>query len=106
MNRGGRQHPRFPVAALAVVGILMLAAAAPSRPDEAPPHRHVVEIRGMAFHPEVLSLRRDDTVVWINRDIVAHTATATRKSDWSTGPPVDRSRRSGRAHLGGEDGPR
>ncbi len=39
----------------------------------------------MAFHPEVLELRRGDTVVWINRDIVPHTATATRKGGWDTG---------------------
>ena len=39
----------------------------------------------MAFHPEVLEVQRGDTVVWINRDIVPHTATATRKSGWDTG---------------------
>jgi plastocyanin len=39
----------------------------------------------MAFHPEVLELRRGDTVVWINRDIVPHTATASRTSRWDTG---------------------
>ena len=39
----------------------------------------------MAFHPEVLEVRRGDTVVWINRDIVPHTATESRKSGWDTG---------------------
>ena len=39
----------------------------------------------MAFHPETLELWRGDTVVWINRDIVPHTATATRKPGWNTG---------------------
>ena len=40
----------------------------------------------MAFHPERLEVRRGDTVVWINRDIVPHTATASRKNGWNTGP--------------------
>ena len=40
----------------------------------------------MAFHPQILQVSRGDTVVWINRDIVPHTATATRKGGWNTGP--------------------
>lgn len=51
--------------------------------EPAAPRRHVVEIRGMAFHPAVIEVARGDTVVWINRDIVPHTATA--KSAWDTG---------------------
>jgi plastocyanin len=83
----GRRAAGFPVAALAAVGVLVFAGAAMSpRPTDPVPHRHVVEIRGMAFHPEVLEVRRGDTVVWINRDIVPHTATATRKPGWNTGP--------------------
>ena len=40
----------------------------------------------MAFHPETLEVRRGDTIVWINRDIVPHTATSTRSGEWETGP--------------------
>jgi plastocyanin len=40
----------------------------------------------MAFHPETLQVRRGDTVVWINRDIVPHTATAAGPPSWDTGP--------------------
>ena len=47
------------------------------------PRRHLVEIRGMAFHPAVLEVARGDTVAWTNRDIVGHTATA--RSGWDTG---------------------
>jgi plastocyanin len=85
VKRGRRRFAGFPIAALAAIGVLALAgAAAPSRPADVP-QRHVVEIRGMAFHPEVLELRQGDTVVWINRDIVPHTATASRTSGWDTG---------------------
>jgi plastocyanin len=86
VNRGSRRFAGLPIAALAAIGLLSLGgAAAPSRPADPVPQRHVVEIRGMAFHPEVLEVRRGDTVVWINQDIVPHTATATRKSGWDTG---------------------
>lgn len=40
----------------------------------------------MAFHPESLEVGRGDTVVWVNRDIVPHTATSTRNGGWDTGP--------------------
>jgi plastocyanin len=82
-----RRTHRVPVAALAAIGVLIFSGAAlPPRPTDAVPRRHEVEIRGMAFHPEVLEVRRGDTVVWLNGDIVPHTATATRKAGWSTGP--------------------
>jgi plastocyanin len=53
----------------------------------APPRTHTVEIRGMEFHPAVLTVAVGDTVVWINRDIVPHTATAkgTGTPKWDTG---------------------
>ena len=93
MKRGSRRFAGLPIAALAAIGVLALAgAAAPSRPADPVPQRHVVEIRGMAFHPEVLEVRRGDTVVWINRDIVPHTATATRKPAGNRGIPAPSSR--------------
>ena len=97
MRRG--PHPAAPlIAALAVAGSLALAAAAPTNPR---PIRHVVEIRGMAFHPEVLQVSRGDTVEWINRDIVPHTATSTRKGGWDTGPlPEGKTGRYIAAHRG------
>jgi len=49
------------------------------------PTTHTVEIRGMEFHPAVLTVAAGDTVVWVNRDIVPHTATATGRTKWDTG---------------------
>jgi len=37
---------------------------------------HVVTIAGMQFTPATLDVVRGDTVVWINKDLVPHTATA------------------------------
>ena len=39
----------------------------------------------MAFHPAHLLVAAGDTVVWINKDIVPHTATATGARAWDTG---------------------
>jgi plastocyanin len=49
------------------------------------PRRHTVEIRGMEFHPAELTVAVGDTVVWINRDLVPHTATGAGKTKWDTG---------------------
>ena len=103
MKRGSRRLAGLPIAALAAIGVLALAGAAPSRPADPVPQRHVVEIRGMAFHPEVLEVRRGDTVVWINSDIVPHTATASRKSGWDTGTLLQGKSGQYVASHGGED---
>jgi plastocyanin len=81
----GRRSTGIPIVALAAIGMVALLAAAPPRPTDSVPQRHVVEVQGMAFHPAVLEVQRGDTVVWINRDIVPHTATSTQKSGWNTG---------------------
>ena len=52
------------------------------------PTTHTVEIRGMAFEPAVLTVAVGDTIVWINRDIVPHTATASGRVKWDTGQLV------------------
>ena len=57
----------------------------------------------MAFHPEVLQVQRGDTVVWINRDIVPHTATATRHAGWDTGPLLQGKSAQYVARHAGED---
>jgi plastocyanin len=65
--------------------LVLLGAAALPRPNDIPPRRHVVEIEGMAFHPAVMEVAPGDTVIWLNRDIVPHTATGDGKPVWSTG---------------------
>jgi plastocyanin len=42
---------------------------------------HSVTVDGMRFQPETLAVRRGDTVVWQNKDIVPHTVTATGRFD-------------------------
>lgn len=87
------------VAAITLLGAGALAAGKP-----AVPRRHVVEIRGMAFVPAVLQVARGDTVIWVNRDIVPHTATAGKAWDTGTLAREERgvivSRRPGRLEYG------
>ena len=71
------------VAALAATTAAASLVSADAASD-ASPRRHVVEIQGFKFVPETLTIRQGDTVEWINRDIVPHTAT-TESFSWDTG---------------------
>lgn len=72
-------------------GWLLVAAAlggytaTTGQPSEMPTTRHVVEISGMTFIPSVLEVHPGDSVTWINRDMVPHTATGVKRAAWNTG---------------------
>jgi len=53
---------------------LCCLAASPSA--RAAPARHEVVIDAMRFTPQVVHVRPGDTIVWTNRDLVAHNVTA------------------------------
>jgi plastocyanin len=42
---------------------------------------HVIAIEGMNFSPTQLKLKRGDKVMWQNKDLVPHTATAAGRFD-------------------------
>lgn len=42
---------------------------------------HTIVIDGMRFQPATLNVQRGDRVVWVNRDLVPHTATAAGAFD-------------------------
>jgi plastocyanin len=61
-----------------------LALAAASCGGGGPrPVTHQAEIRAFRYQPDTLTAAPGDTVVWINRDVVPHTATAA--GAWDTG---------------------
>lgn len=69
-----------PIAGLAgAVAVLTLAssqaAAAPAQPTV-----HRIVVSSLAFAPPPQSVKVGDTVVWVNKDIFRHTATARDKS--------------------------
>lgn len=45
---------------------------------------HEIVITGFKFEPDLLKIKAGDTITWLNKDIVPHTATATDES-WDTG---------------------
>ena len=79
MTTGTGRGPWLPAA----LPLALLAGAGCRAP--AAPRRLEVQIRGMAFTPAVLEAAPGDTIVWLSRDIVPHTATAPGASGWDTG---------------------
>lgn len=46
-------------------------------------HTHVVEISKMKFNPDVLTIPKGDTVLWVNNDITNHCVTEDNKA-WTS----------------------
>ena len=44
--------------------------------DQRKAKTHTIAIEGMRFQPEVLTVERGDIIVWVNKDLVPHTATS------------------------------
>ncbi|HEX6212694.1 MAG TPA: cupredoxin family copper-binding protein [Methylomirabilota bacterium] len=61
---------------LVVLPLLLLCGLGPAAATAGSPATHTVVIEGMRFVPEVLTVKAGDTVVWVNRDLFPHTATA------------------------------
>ena len=49
--------------------------------DVIKPVVHTVAIDGVRFEPEALTVKRGDTVVWVNKDPFPHTVTAAGAFD-------------------------
>jgi plastocyanin len=67
-----RLSPLFAVAAGALLPV--------SSPATAAPHSYTVVIDKMKFGPVPAGLRKGDTIVWDNRDMLRHTATAVDRT--------------------------
>jgi plastocyanin len=63
---------------IGVVALLLCGAttAAQSKPKPRP-RTHTVTMADMKFVPQTLSVMAGDSVVWLNKDLVPHTATST-----------------------------
>lgn len=67
---------RLPLSVAATAGALLLAAP----PAAAAPATYAVVLDKMKFGPLPAALRKGDTIVWVNRDMFRHTATATNRA--------------------------
>jgi plastocyanin len=55
--------------------VCTLGGTAVERPK---PTTHTITIEGMKFQPKALTVAVGDIVVWVNKDLVAHTATSSK----------------------------
>ncbi|WP_448166726.1 cupredoxin domain-containing protein [Burkholderia ambifaria] len=55
---------------------IVVAAALAFVVADAAATTHRITIEGMRFNPASVTVARGDTIVWVNKDLVAHTATA------------------------------
>ena len=52
---------------------------------------HVIEIKGMAFNPALITVHKGDRITFLNHDIVTHDITEAKKG-WKSAPlPVGKS---------------
>ena len=66
--------------------VALLCCAAPGAAQRTrKPATHTVTIEAMRFSPEILKIKPGDVVIWVNKDIVSHTATATGPKGFESG---------------------
>jgi plastocyanin len=64
-------------AAILAVAAVVVVCVIGLRADERPkPKTYTVTMENMRFQPETLTVTRGDTIVWVNKDLVPHTATS------------------------------
>ncbi|QHS56610.1 plastocyanin [Mucilaginibacter sp. 14171R-50] len=63
-------------------GLLMIQSCS-SAPEK--PSAYVVEIKDMKFVPEDITVKKGDTITFINRDMMAHDVTEETAKSWSSG---------------------
>lgn len=61
---------------LSVVAGLTVCAVGGFAGESRRPTEHTVVIEAMRYEPEVLSIAAGDSVTWVNKDVVPHTATS------------------------------
>jgi plastocyanin len=69
-------HVGIPAALVASIAASLTAAP----PAAAAPQTHVVVMDKMKFGPLPAQVRRGDVILWVNRDMFRHTATASNGS--------------------------
>jgi plastocyanin len=60
------------------VGVLLLCAV--QVPAAAAPHSYTIVIDKLKFGPLPAQLHKDDAIIWVNKDMFRHTATAADHS--------------------------
>ncbi len=66
------------------VAIALMVFASACSADADMPETHIVEMQGLVFVPATIEAKVGDTVLWINTDVMPHTATAVDGA-WDSG---------------------
>ena len=91
---------KYSIFLLFAIGLLNSCNPAPEKitpeeyytPEKIPPKAYTVEIKEMRFDPAELTVRRGDTVIFVNHDLVSHDVTEEVNKAWSSSPlPVGKS---------------
>lgn len=64
--------------------MLLLFNSCSSTPEK--PESHTIEIRDMKFIPDEITVKKGDTIIWINQDMVMHDVTEEDTRAWSSSP--------------------
>jgi plastocyanin len=70
----------LPVRPLSLAVAAAVLALPPASPAAAAPTVHTIIIDKMKFGPVPAGIRSGDTIIWVNRDMFKHSATARDKS--------------------------
>ena len=76
LSRMARTAALFSAMAIMAALPIESASPAPEKTADVAPRVHTVTIKGMNFAPATLEVSNGETVVWVNDDLVPHTATA------------------------------
>lgn len=63
--------------------VIFLYSCSPT-PEKTSPKVHTVEIRQMRFQPSDLRVKKGDTVIFTNKDIVVHDVTEEATKAWTS----------------------
>lgn len=63
------------------MALLLLSCSRSNPVPEPQPQTHTIVIDGMRFEPADLTIHSGDTIVWVNKDLFAHTATTEGRFD-------------------------
>jgi|SRR5687768_9535539 plastocyanin len=70
---------------LAAALILIFGAAVSLTAASSKSKTHTVNMENMKFDPAELTVKAGDTIVWVNKDLVPHTATSAAKGLFDSG---------------------
>ena len=67
-----------------VLFLLSLFSLIGFKPKSCLPKLHRVEIKEMKFWPMEIQVKKGDTIIWINRDMVPHNVTEEKRKAWAS----------------------